>query len=95
VDLFKNPRVRTKLQVSCALLGHVEDWNHDSVRSWGAYSEVEQSFVLVDDVFLAAHPAIMESLRARKAPRKALKKIAKKIVRRVIRARGAKKGGKE
>lgn len=67
---WSNPRVKTKLKMHCPLLEHAEDWNHDMVKSWGAYPIVQDTFVLVDDAFLRAHPSVLSSLRARKVPQK-------------------------
>jgi hypothetical protein len=50
--------LHTKVRVDCELLGVHFSWNHDSVRSWARYSEVEPSMVKVTTKFLGAHPQI-------------------------------------
>jgi len=74
-------RLHTKVRVTCPLLDHAEDWNHDMVKSWGMYEVVRAPFVLVDAAFLSKHPRIVSSLRARRAPLKTSHAQPKRVVR--------------
>jgi hypothetical protein len=60
VGSWKNAQ-HTKVAVSCALLQHSASWNHDKVKSWGSYSEVQAGQVLVDDEFLSGHPDLLRT----------------------------------
>jgi exonuclease III len=71
---WTNPRSKTKIKVTCPLLDHTEDWNHDKVKSWGTYTQVLPHQHLVDEQFLFEHPSILRSLLKWKLPSKPLKK---------------------
>ena len=76
-------RVKTKIQVSCPLLEHAENWNHDMVRSWGVNQEVESFQVLIVEASFSVHPLVLKSLLACKRPTKTVEPKPRTVVRRV------------
>ena len=69
---------RTKIATTCPLLNYSKDWNHSMVKSWGSYNTPLPHHVLVDKAFLAKHPAVLESLAARRRPLEHAAKPVKK-----------------
>jgi len=84
---WKNAKTKTKIAVHCPLLECSMDWNHESVRSWAAYKELQPGHILVDEQFLKLHPMVAKSLQHRNKKRDVVPEEMTKLVKKLDKRR--------